>query len=87
MNVSVEESIQNAKKDIDAILADLTITVRVSMGKPIPLSDANRRMIISRCKLGDSTDEINKMFPYYTVKQIAAVKGHCTINTYKEITI
>ena len=88
-NITVEEAINNAQKDIQDILNDLKATLGVKVnttsGRILSskISDKDKAKIVRLCDTGYSTHQIADRFPNYTVMQISAIKAHRTMGTYK----
>lgn len=78
----IQTLIDNAKKDINDILYDLERNISIMLGRPVPMSKSDKNRIIDMYKKGASTDEVLKIFNKYTLNQVAAIKAHCTMNTY-----
>jgi len=79
---NIEQAINNAKKDINEILNDLSVTVAIAQGKPVKISATDKHRIIEKYKAGADTEEVARSFPNYTINQLGAIRAHVTMNTY-----
>ena len=78
------ELIENTRKDINAILDDLIVSIKVAQGKPVAITLTDKKMLIVEFEAGRSVADVANYFPNYTINQISAVKAHCTMHTYKK---